>query len=253
MQEAIDVLSEGPAPPPFVEFTVPEGLTLPEITEAMADGISTLDVDLLNQLVASGQVRSRYQPPEVPTLEGFLFPETYRLDEGADELTALQRMVNQFDGVADQLDLERRGGPARADAVPGADRGLAGPRGGGHSRGLADDRPGHLQPPGPGHSRSASTPPSATSWASGRASSPSPTWRSTRRTTAASGPGSRRRRSPRPDGLRSRPRSIRPPGPWLYYVLDPEAEIEGGHFFTDDYSEFLAKKDECAAAGLGCG
>jgi UPF0755 protein len=42
-------------------------------------------------------------------------------------------------------------------------------------------------------------------------------------------------------------------GPWLYYVLDPNAEIEGGHFFTDDYDEFLRVKNECEAAGLGCG
>src|SRR5688500_7410185 len=116
MQEAIDVLDAGPAPPPFVEFTVPEGLTLPEITDAMAGGISTLNVDTPNQLVAAGQIRSRYQPPEVATLEGFLFPETYRLDEGTDELTALQVMVNQFDGVADQIDLN--GGAARLGLTP---------------------------------------------------------------------------------------------------------------------------------------
>ena len=82
----------------------------------MADGISTLDVDTLNQLVASGQIRSRYQPPEVANLEGFLFPETYRLDEGTDEPTSLQVMINQFDGVADQLDLA--GGAARLGLTP---------------------------------------------------------------------------------------------------------------------------------------
>jgi UPF0755 protein len=252
MQQAIDVLSEGPAPPPFVEFTVPEGLTLPEITEAMAGGISTLNVDTLNQLVASGQIRSRYQPPEIPTLEGFLFPETYRLDEGADELAALQVMVNQFDGVADQIDLA--GGAARLGISPYQALVVASLVQ--EEAGIPEDsakiarviynrlaqgiplgidaticyalgeRPcelteADLQIESPYNSRThAGLPPTAIA-APGRAA-----------LEAALTPAE---------------------GPWLYYVLDPEAEIEGGHFFTDDYSEFLAKKDECAAAGLGCG
>jgi UPF0755 protein len=252
MQQAIDVLAEGPAPPPFVEFTVPEGLTLPEITEAMAGGISTLDVDTLNQLVASGQLRSRYQPPEIPTLEGFLFPETYRLDEGADELAALQTMVNQFDGVADQLDLN--GAAARLGITPYQALVVASlvqeeasiPEDSGKvarviynrlAQGIPlgidaticyalGERPcelteADLQIDSPYNSRAhAGLPPTAIA-APGRAA-----------LEAALNPTE---------------------GPWLYYVLDPEAEVEGGHFFTDDYSEFLAKKDECAAAGLGCG
>jgi UPF0755 protein len=39
-------------------------------------------------------------------------------------------------------------------------------------------------------------------------------------------------------------------GPWIYYVLEDEA---GNHFFTDSDSEFLAAKDRCREAGLGCG
>jgi UPF0755 protein len=36
-------------------------------------------------------------------------------------------------------------------------------------------------------------------------------------------------------------------GPWLYYVL---ADAEGGHFFTDDYDEFLRVAQESRDAGL---
>jgi UPF0755 protein len=39
-------------------------------------------------------------------------------------------------------------------------------------------------------------------------------------------------------------------GPWTFYVLEDEA---GHHFFTDSNSEFLAAKDRCEDAGLGCG
>ncbi len=40
------------------------------------------------------------------------------------------------------------------------------------------------------------------------------------------------------------------PGDYLYYVLQ---NIEGEHFFTASYEEFLAAKAQCEANGLGCG
>jgi UPF0755 protein len=39
-------------------------------------------------------------------------------------------------------------------------------------------------------------------------------------------------------------------GPWIFYVLE---DAEGNHFFTDSNSEFLAAKERCRQAGLGCG
>ena len=39
-------------------------------------------------------------------------------------------------------------------------------------------------------------------------------------------------------------------GNLLYYVLESE---DGRHFFTADYAEFMAARERCAAAGLGCG
>ena len=39
-------------------------------------------------------------------------------------------------------------------------------------------------------------------------------------------------------------------GPWIYYVLE---DAEGNHFFTESNSEFLAAKERCRDAGLGCG
>jgi len=40
------------------------------------------------------------------------------------------------------------------------------------------------------------------------------------------------------------------PGDWIYYVLQ---NVEGEHFFTASYQEFLEAKAQCEAAGLGCG
>jgi UPF0755 protein len=39
-------------------------------------------------------------------------------------------------------------------------------------------------------------------------------------------------------------------GPWIYYVLE---DADGNHFFTDSNQEFLAAKERCRVAGLGCG
>ena len=151
MQEAIDVLDAGPAPPPFVEFTVPEGLTLPEITAAMterhlhaerrhAQPAGRLGSGPLAVPAARGrQPRGLPVPRDVPARRG-------------------QRRAGRPRGDGQPVRRRgrparpgRRGGPARAHPLPGAHRGLAGPGGGGHSGGLGDDRPGHLQPSRAGH------------------------------------------------------------------------------------------------------
>jgi UPF0755 protein len=252
MQEAIDVLSEGPAPPPFVDVTVPEGLTLPEISEAIVDDLPTLSVDRLDELIESGTLRSRYQPPEVASLEGFLFPETYRFDQGADETATLQRMIEQFDATADQLNLA--GAAAGVGLTPYQVLTVASLIQ--EESGIPQDAPmisrviynriaqgmplqidattcyilgerpcelteSDLQIESPYNTRVNTGIPPTPIAAPGRAA-----------LEAALNPA---------------------PGDWLFYVLDPEAEVEGGHFFTADYNEFLQKKDECEAAGLGCG
>jgi UPF0755 protein len=44
-------------------------------------------------------------------------------------------------------------------------------------------------------------------------------------------------------------------GPWIFYVRDPDTSRTpaGGHFFTDSAREFENVKAECEEAGLGCG
>src|SRR3712207_7369527 len=37
------------------------------------------------ELVQSGTVRSQFQPPDVSSMEGLLFPDTYRIEETEDE------------------------------------------------------------------------------------------------------------------------------------------------------------------------
>ena len=51
-----------------------------------------MSVDKLNQAMTDGQIRSIFQP-QGQGIEGFLFPDTYDIGEGADERTVVQTMV----------------------------------------------------------------------------------------------------------------------------------------------------------------
>jgi UPF0755 protein len=53
--------------------------------------------------VESGAVRSLYQPQGVDSLEGLLFPDTYRVDENEDEQAVLARMVSTLDQIATEM------------------------------------------------------------------------------------------------------------------------------------------------------
>lgn len=102
MDEAIAVLEAGPALADFENITIPEGLTVVEVVERVgASGF--LDGARFGELVASGAYRSKYQPPEVTTLEGLLFPDTYRVEEGEGEEALLQRMIETMDATATEL------------------------------------------------------------------------------------------------------------------------------------------------------
>ena len=59
-------------------------------------------------------MRSQFQPAD-KSIEGFLFPDTYEIGEGADETAAVQAMVTQFDKVATEVGL------ADAQALVGHD------------------------------------------------------------------------------------------------------------------------------------
>jgi UPF0755 protein len=92
-------LREGPEIA-YERLTVREGLTLKQIAAAVGE-LSGRSEDRFLELAQSGQVRSKYQPAEVQSLEGLLFPETYLVDEREDEEAILRRLVREFDKVAD--------------------------------------------------------------------------------------------------------------------------------------------------------
>ncbi len=240
MDQAIDVLEAGPALAEFDNITIPEGLTVAEVADRVgASGF--LDGTRFAELLASGAYRSKYQPADIALLEGLLFPDTYRLEEGEDEEVLLTRMIATLDGIATELgydDAEARVGRTpyevlviasliEAEAKVDEDRGkisrvihnrLAEPMSLGIDatvyyalgrKGGALDRT-DLDTDSPYNTRKFAGLPPTPIAIPGRAS-----------LEAAINPE---------------------PGPWLYYVL---ADASGVHAFSEGYDEFL---DNVAAA-----
>jgi peptidoglycan lytic transglycosylase G len=249
--DVIDVLEAGPAPLEERSFTVPEALTLAEILDRLADPENGLGLDRakLQQLMDSGQIRWSGQPADQPSNEGILFPETYRIEAGADEEAVLRKLVGQLEATMAELDVASA--QARFNLTPyevltvaslieeetkvDAERSQVArviynrlsqgiPLGidatsryeailAGRDRGDID-----FESTSPYNTRKIAGLPPTPIASPGRAS-----------IEAALNPAE---------------------GPWIYYVLE---DAEGNHFFTDSDSEFIAAKARCREAGLGCG
>ena len=252
--DVVDVLSGPPRPIDSVVFEVPPGLTLAEIPQNITDDIPSFDPNAIALLLAGGTIRPTSLPAEVTSLEGFVFPDRYDILLGEGPEAALGRMVQQFDTVAAEIDLEARAAalgrtpyeiviiaslieeeygipeemgkiarviynrleidePLGIDATSRYEAVLAG-----RDRDDLDfesDSPYNTR-------RQVGLPPTPIAQPSRAA------------LEAALSPVD---------------------GPWIFYVRDPDETRTppGGHFFTESSSEFAEVKDECEAAGLGCG
>lgn len=91
-QQVLDRLLAGKVE--MVSVTVVEGSTLADIADKLpAEGLGTHD----DWLRLAGRVAwIRRLAPDAPTLEGFLFPDTYRFAEGTSAKVAAYSMVRRF-------------------------------------------------------------------------------------------------------------------------------------------------------------
>jgi UPF0755 protein len=115
MGDVVSMLEAGPALPPAENLTIPESLWVEEVATRV-DAIEHLDGQVFLDLVNGGTVRSQFQPDGVTTMEGLLYPETYRIEEREDEEAVLRRMVETFDQVGTELGLQDA--PARVGRTP---------------------------------------------------------------------------------------------------------------------------------------
>jgi UPF0755 protein len=104
MGDVVQILEKGPALPPAFNITIPEGLVIDQVVSRVDDS-EQFDGAEFRAAIESGDVRSKYSPPGQTSLEGLLFPDTYRVEESAagDELGLLGRMVGTFDQIATEV------------------------------------------------------------------------------------------------------------------------------------------------------
>ena len=114
VRDAVNVLKAGPPKGADLVLTIPPGLTLPQIAERVGK-LPGHTAEAFLTTAASGQIRSRYQPAGVNSLEGLLEPDTYFLEADDTDAEILQRLVDTFDARADAIGL---GNPNAAGLDP---------------------------------------------------------------------------------------------------------------------------------------
>jgi UPF0755 protein len=91
---------------PTVKLVIPEGLTLAQIADRVAQlPIAGISRDRFLDATRSGLVRSKFQPALIPSLEGLVFPATYDIPTDWNEERILERLVGEFDDRAEKVGL----------------------------------------------------------------------------------------------------------------------------------------------------
>ncbi len=101
--EAIAVLEAGPKPPVYSTFRVSEGAWISEMLPQIARQLDGISVSALQRVLDEGAIIPRYRPADSTNWDGFLFPDTYEVEEGADALDVLLKLSDEFSEVTADL------------------------------------------------------------------------------------------------------------------------------------------------------
>ena len=103
-EEAFDVLTTPPEPVPTVRLTIPEGYRLTQIAERVEEVLGIPARRFLAAAASGEWSLPPYLPEDADSLEGFLFPETYRFVEGTTRAKdVIGRLLAQFGTEAETL------------------------------------------------------------------------------------------------------------------------------------------------------
>jgi UPF0755 protein len=112
LDDTIARLQQGPLPQKFTTVTFPEGYWVKDINSKI---LNTFPEMTATDLKSAEDFESVLGPPKYKyhrpgtTLEGYLFPATYRVDKAdlADEGKLIDQMMTQFDKVGDEVGLDQ--------------------------------------------------------------------------------------------------------------------------------------------------
>jgi UPF0755 protein len=105
---------------PDLELFLRPGLTLNQIAAQIEEQLPGHTAAEFLTVATSGTIRSRYQPVEVTSLEGLLFPDTYLIGPNWSDEQIVQRLVGRFDEIADTVGLANVQGLTPYQAVVAA-------------------------------------------------------------------------------------------------------------------------------------
>jgi UPF0755 protein len=105
-----NVLSRLRTPPAqtYQRVTFPEGFTIEQMADRLAETMPRLDRDAFVAAANSPLVPARFRGPGVASLEGLLFPDTYQVSNADNEAQVVERMVGLMERVGDQEAIETK-------------------------------------------------------------------------------------------------------------------------------------------------
>lgn len=105
-----NVLSRLRTPPDqtYLRVTFPEGFTIAQMGERLAEVSPRLDAAAFVDAASSPEVPSLLRPPDVTSMEGLLFPDTYQVSNADNEAQVVLTMAGLMERVAEQEDLVAR-------------------------------------------------------------------------------------------------------------------------------------------------
>jgi UPF0755 protein len=102
VDSVIDILVRGPNL--GTPFTIPEGFTVQQVVDRIA-ATKRFSKAALGKALTDPGLEVPFRPKGVKSLEGLLFPQTYRIDKDATPASVLQQMLDQADQAMNQFDL----------------------------------------------------------------------------------------------------------------------------------------------------
>ena len=92
----------------YSKVTFPEGFTLARMADRLDTSVPRLTAAGFMEVATDGSLRSPWQPPEVTSLEGMLFPDTYQVSNAESEGQVIERMIALMERVGEQEDIVNR-------------------------------------------------------------------------------------------------------------------------------------------------
>lgn len=92
----------------YQRVTFPEGFTVEQMAERLAETMPRLDAEAFVEAANSPLVPARFRGSGIASLEGLLFPDTYQVSNADNEGQVVERMIGIMERVGDQEDLEER-------------------------------------------------------------------------------------------------------------------------------------------------